>query len=154
MDKSSIERLIEPTLRLHALELSDIKWVQEGSMRILQIAIMHEDGTMDLDTCAMISQEISPLLDASPLGSDAYVLEVCSPGAERLLKDDRDIQRSIGSEVKISFHHPIDKSLEWTGTLLSYDGVSGELMVRIKAARKKIRFEKENMAKIRLAVRL
>lgn len=154
MDKTQLEKLIEPTLKSHDLELSELRWIQEGGMRILQVAIMKDDGTMDLDTCAQISEELSPLLDASPLGSESYFLEVCSPGAERQLKDDQDIRRSIGSEVKILLHHPVDKSLEWSGTLVSYDESGGELLVRIKAAKKKIRFEKENLAKIRLAVKL
>jgi len=49
---------------------------------------MFEDGTMDLDTCTLIASEISPLLDESPLKDMKYFLEVCSPGAERELKDD------------------------------------------------------------------
>ena len=154
MELKTIELLIKPILEKHNIELVELKWTQESSMRILQCAVMFEDGTMDLDSCSMVASEISPLLDESPLKDMKYYLEVCSPGAERELKDDVDIKRSIHKEVRILFHHPIDKALEWNGTLLDYDGITGLLQVQIKARKKVLKFEKENIAKIRLAVKI
>lgn len=154
MEKQAIEHLVMPVLATQNLILSELKWVQEGSMRILQIAIMREDGSMDLDTCAEISQVLNPILDESPLGQETYVLEVCSPGAERELKTVNDRLHAVGAYVKVRFHHPIEKSLEYSGTLERYDGVVGELNIRIKAARKKIVFEENNIAKMNLAVKI
>jgi ribosome maturation factor RimP len=154
MELKAIQDCIQPTLLKHQLILVETKWVQEGSMRILQIAIMDQNGEMDIETCAKISAEISPLLDETSLKDQTYYLEVCSPGAERELKDDEDIIRSIEGNVLIRLHHPIEKSLEWEGKLLSYDGVKGSLEVQIKARKKTIEFTKENLAKIRLAVKL
>jgi len=154
MEKQAIEHLIIPILEAHQLILSELKWDQEGSMRILQVSIMREDGSMDLDTCANISQVLNPLLDESPLSQETYVLEVSSPGAERELKTVKERLHAVGAYVKIRFHHPIDKSLEYTGTLMTYDGVEGVLMVSIKSARKKIVFEENNIAKMNLAVKI
>ena len=154
MELKAIQESILPTLLNHQLILVDIKWVREGSMRILQIAIMDQNGEMDIETCAKISAEISPILDETSLKDQQYYLEVCSPGAERELKDDDDIRRSIEGNVFIRLHHPIEKSLEWEGKLLSYDGLKGMLEVQIKARKKTIEFSKENLAKIRLAVKL
>lgn len=154
MELKEIEALIKPALLKHKVELAELKWTQEASMRILQCAVMFEDGTMDLDTCTLIASDISPLLDESPLKDMKYFLEVCSPGAERELKDDLDIKRSILKEVRILFHHPIEKALEWNGTLMDYDGVTGLLQVQIKARKKLLKFEKENIAKIHLAVKI
>lgn len=123
-------------------------------MKILQCAIMFEDGTMDLDTCSLISSEISPILDESSLKDMVYYLEVCSPGAERELTSDSDIIRSISKEVRILFHHPVEKALEWTGTLISYKDDSGSIQVQIKSRKKILTFEKDNIAKIHLAVKI
>ena len=105
MELTAIEKLILPVLERYQCELVELKWTQESSMKILQCAVMFEDGSMDLETCSQISSEISPILDESSLKDMTYYLEVCSPGAERELKDDHDIERSIMKEVKILFHH-------------------------------------------------
>ena len=154
MELTAIEKLILPVLERYQCELVELKWTQESSMKILQCAVMFEDGSMDLETCSQISSEISPILDESSLKDMTCYLEVCSPGAERELKDDHDIERSIMKEVKILFHHPIEKSLEWTGTLLNYKDGEGSIQVQIKSRKKVLKFEKENIAKIRLAVKI
>ncbi len=154
MELKAIEKLILPILESHKCELVELKWTQESSMKILQCAIMLEDGSMDLETCSMISSEISIILDESPLKDMMYYLEVCSPGAERELKTDYDITRSIMKEVKILFHRPIEKSLDWSGTLLNYEEGHGSIQVQIKSRKKVLKFEKENIAKINLAVKI
>ncbi len=154
MELKAIEKTILPVILQHELILVETKWIQEGSMRILQVAIMDKQGEMDIETCAKISSEISPLLDETSLKDQQYFLEVCSPGAERELKDDEDIKRSVYGNVMIRLHHPIEKSLEWEGKLLSYDGTVGQLEIQIKSRKKVIEFTKENLAKIRLAVKL
>lgn len=154
MELKAIETLILPVLEKHKVELVELKWTQESSMKILQCAIMFDDGTMDLETCSVVSSEISPILDESSLKDMNYYLEVCSPGAERELKSDEDITRSILKEVKILFHHPIEKSLEWTGMLLNYKDGEGSIQVQIKSRKKVLKFEKNNIAKIRLAVKI
>jgi ribosome maturation factor RimP len=154
MELKAIESLILPVLVKHKCELVELRWIQESSMKILQCAIMLEDGSMDLETCSFVSSEISPILDDSSLKDLTYYLEVCSPGAERELNNDQDITRSILKEVKILFHHPIEKSLEWTGTLLNYQDGQGSIQVQIKSRKKVLKFKKENIAKIRLAVKI
>lgn len=154
MELKTIETLILPVLEKHKCELVELRWTQESSMKILQCAIMFDDGKMDLETCSIISSEISPILDESSLKDMNYYLEVCSPGAERELKSDEDIARSVLKEVKILFHHPIEKSLEWSGMLMNYKDGEGSIQVQIKSRKKVLKFEKDNIAKIRLAVKI
>lgn len=154
MELKAIETLILPVLEKHKCELVELRWTQESSMKILQCAIMFDDGTMDLETCSVISSEISPILDESSLKDMNYYLEVCSPGAERELKSDEDIARSVLKEVKILFRHPVEKSLEWSGMLMNYKDGEGSIQVQIKSRKKVLKFEKDNIAKIRLAVKI
>ncbi len=154
MELKTIETLILPVLEKHKCELVELRWTQESSMKILQCAIMFDEGTMDLETCSVISSEISPILDESSLKDMNYYLEVCSPGAERELKSDEDIARSVLKEVKILFHHPVEKSLEWSGMLMNYKDGEGSIQVQIKSRKKVLKFEKDNIAKIRLAVKI
>ncbi len=151
----AVAALIEPILHAQDLRLSECKWVNQSGMQILQVAIMRPDGSMDLDTCAMISQQISDLLDQhEEITTSEYYLEVCSPGAERELKGEEDITFSVNKDVFIRFHHPINKMLETTGTLLSYANGKGTLSYRDKSLTKTLEFTNDNISYIRLAVRL
>ena len=60
---SKIKELIKPLLAQEDIELYDVSWQQEGKNRILQVAIMRKDGSMDIDTCAAMSEKISEKLD-------------------------------------------------------------------------------------------
>ena len=53
---------------------------------------MHSDGSMDLDTCAEVSEKLSALLDAEEGFKEPYTLEVCSPGAEREIRDLKELE--------------------------------------------------------------
>ena len=55
---SLLKEKIEASISGHNVILYDVKWVQEGKMRILQVSIMNEDGSMDIDTCAEMSSLI------------------------------------------------------------------------------------------------
>jgi ribosome maturation factor RimP len=150
-----IEELITPLLNDQDLRLAECKWVNQSGMLILQVAIMRSDGSMDLDTCALISQRISDLLDAhEDLIASEYYLEVCSPGAERELTSEADILFAVGKIVFVRFHHPLNKLLETTGVLVSYANGKGILYYRDKALTKTLEFASDNVSYIRLAVRL
>lgn len=154
MELGAIKTLIQPVLDARKLRLMDLKWVQDGHTRILQIQIMYPDGTMDVDTCSDVSQAVSELLDQSPMAEAEYYLEVCSPGAERPLTTDEDLHLAVEGYVHLLLLHPIEKSLEHEGKLLAFDGQQLTLQIMIKSRKKTISVAKENIVKARLAVKL
>jgi ribosome maturation factor RimP len=115
---------------------------------------MYPDGTMDIDTCGEVSQAVSDLLDRSPLAESEYYLEVCSPGAERPLTSDEDLHLAVEGYVHVLLLHPIEKSLEHEGKLLAFDGTQLSIEIMIKSRKKTITVAKENLVKVRLAVKL
>ena len=58
-------------------------------------------GGVKLDLCATISHELSPFLDVHPPMSQAYRLEVSSPGIERKLSKPAHFKNAIGEKVKL-----------------------------------------------------
>ena len=60
---TKIKELVTPILQEEDILLYDVKWHTEGKNRILQISIMRKDGSMDIDTCAAMSEKISEKLD-------------------------------------------------------------------------------------------
>ena len=53
--------------------------------------------------------------------SDAYILEVSSPGLTRPLKKENDFKRSIGKVVEIKTFVKINGAKEFEGVLKAYD---------------------------------
>ena len=61
------------------------------------------------------------MLDEEDFISDAYILEVSSPGLGRPLKKDKDFDRSIGEEIEIHLYRSIDGNKQYVGLLKSYN---------------------------------
>lgn len=149
-----LKELFEPILKANKVTLYDLKFVQEGKMKILRVSIMKEDLTMDIDTCAIVSEQLSSLLDEKDLINFEYYLEVCSPGAEREIKDLNELAKLIGHHVFVRLKHPVKKMLEITGDLLKVDDVMITISYRDKALTKEACFEQSEIEFARLAVRI
>ena len=147
-----LKELLEPILKECGVRLYDLKWTG-GSEHTLEVSIMHEDGSMDLDTCAEVSTKLSDFLDAKDIIKSAYTLEVCSPGAEREIRDLKELETMHEPYVFMRLKHPFKKLMELTGTVKSYsDGVI-ILEYREKAAVRKAEIPAADIEKIRLAIK-
>jgi ribosome maturation factor RimP len=67
----------------------------------VQIMADRPDGTMTVEDCAVVSRQMSPLLDAHDPMPDRYTLEVSSPGIDRPLVRRSDFETWAGHEAKI-----------------------------------------------------
>ena len=151
---SKIKELIKPLLAQEDIELYDVSWQQEGKNRILQVAIMCKDGSMDIDTCATMSEKISEKLDEVDMIASEYFLEVCSPGAERELKSEEQIRDAIGEFVYVKLKNPRAGMDEIKGTLTAFENNTVYLDYMAKAVKKKAEIEMDNIALIRLSVKI
>lgn len=151
---TKIKELITPLFVKEGIVLYDVLWQQEGKSRILQIAIMRKDGSMDIDTCAEMSEKVSELLDEKDLISSEYFLEVCSPGAERELRSTEQIEEAIGEFVYVKLRNPKAGLDEVKGTLTAFQNDIVYLDYMAKAVKKKVEIEMDNIAMIRLSVKI
>ena len=151
----NIKTLILPVLDSLGIQLYDLKWVNEKKSRILQITLMRADVSMDIDTCALVSEKISEALDAhDDWISFEYFLEVCSPGAERELRNAEEIRGALGKHVCVRLKSPVKSMMEITGDLLEMNETTLTLSYRDKAVTRKAQVELDQIEKIRLAVKL
>lgn len=151
---SRIKEMIAPLLASDNIKLYDVVWHTEGSNRILQIAIMQNDGSMDIDTCAQMSEKISEKLDEEDIIASEYFLEVCSPGAERELRDEVQIREAVGEYVYVKLKNPKAGMDEVKGTMTAFENNIVYLDYMAKAVKKKTEIEMENIALIRLSVKI
>jgi len=91
---------IEKIIKSHGATFYDSEIVNENSETIFRVYIVKEDG-VNLDLCADISRDASPLLDINPPVSGEYRFEVSSPGIERKLTKPKHFKNSVGEKVKV-----------------------------------------------------
>ncbi len=122
--EAEAERLLEPVLEKDGIELVDVEYVRERNW-ILRIYIDKEGG-VDLNDCQTVSEKAGALLDEKDLIPDNYMLEVSSPGLDRVLKKDKDFIRYTGEDVDVKLFAPLEgtKTKELTARLdgLAEDG--------------------------------
>lgn len=147
-----IRELIGPVLDESNVRLYEISWI--SNEHTLQISIMKEDGSMDLDTCAEVSEKISEVLDRDDPIHSEYTLEVCSPGAEREIKDLSELDHMAGSYVFVRLKEPYKKKTEFTGEIKSVENNVITLEYRDKAAKRTAVFTRDNIQYIRMAVKI
>ncbi|WP_342759741.1 ribosome maturation factor RimP [Kineothrix sedimenti] len=140
------EELLRPIVQEAGVEIYDVEYVKEGSDFYLRAYIDKPEG-VNINDCEAVSRALSDALDEKDFISDAYILEVSSPGLGRTLKKDKHLEKSIGEEVEIKTYKQIDKCKEFKGVLKAYD----EKSVTIEAE-KELVFERTDIALIRLAL--
>ena len=117
--ESFVEELALPICETHGVSLYDVEYKKEGSDYFLRIYIA-KDGGVGIDDCENVSRALSDRLDESDPIKEAYVLEVSSPGIERVLRKDAHLKGAIGEEVEVKLFAPMDGKKVITGTLLSH----------------------------------
>ena len=135
-----VESIIEST----ELELVDVEYVHEREWYLR--VFLDKEGGIDLDDCQMVSEQLSQVLDEKDTIKENYLLEVSSPGLDRVLKKDKDFVRYHGRDVDIQLFKPIDGKKQYTGAL---QGFSDDA-ITIQVQEETISIERAAIAQIRL----
>ena len=144
-----VAALAKPVVEEEGCTLWDVEYVREAGTWYLRI-LVDKEGGLGIDDCERISRRLDPMLDEADPIPDSYVFEVGSAGAERELKRASDYEQFLGSEVELRLYQPINGSKSFVGTLAGYEDGAVTLLVGEKA----MRFEKEQIALVRLHVSL
>ncbi len=131
----------------YALELVEAEYVKEGHDRFLRVYIDKEGG-VTIDDCESVSRELEEILDREDFIDDAYILEVSSPGLDRILKKDYEYTKYKGRQVTVKLYKPIDKVKEFEGELVGLEG--GKII--IKTDEGELDFDRSAVAVCRLSV--
>ena len=120
MQLSAIEQAVTPVLEQEKAELVDLKFVQEGHRWVLKV-FLDKAGGITLDDCAYFSDRIGGALDESNVIGKSYVLEVSSPGIDRVVKKEKDFRRFTGQTVKVRLKLPQNGQRNFKGRLLGFE---------------------------------
>lgn len=120
MRREHIEELIatevEEIIKGTALELVDVEYVREKNWYLR--VFIDKTGGVDLEDCQHVSEALSKVLDEKDPISDNYLLEVSSPGLDRILKKDKDFIRYAGRMVDVHFFKPHNGTKEMVAELV------------------------------------
>ena len=114
------EALIVPIVDEKGYELVDIEYVKEGSQYYLRCYVDKEGG-ITIDDLEGVSRLLSDRLDEEDFISEAYILEVSSPGLGRPFKKEKDFERNIGKRIEIHLYRAVSGQKQLTGQLIGYD---------------------------------
>ena len=167
-DIARIIEVVEPEAKALGFDLVRVIYFKGGEIgplseeeeHTLQIMAERPDtGQLVIDDCAALSRRVSDAFDAledkgEVLISEAYRLEVSSPGIDRPLTRFDDFAKWAGHEAKVSLVNPVDgnrKSLQ--GDLAGLEGEVIQLDDR-KSGRVNFTLDDVHSAKLVLTDRL
>ena len=142
---AAVRRIAEPLAEELGYFLWDVEYVKEGADMYLRITIDGEDG-ITIEDCEKMHRAIDPLLDEADPIEDAYHLEISSPGIERDLKNDMQINACEGWNVEVRLYAPIDGAKSYIGTL---QGLDEEGNVVIETEQGERRFTRASVASLK-----
>jgi ribosome maturation factor RimP len=113
-----LHAMIAPAVELLGFELVACELVPQGSRMLLRIYIDSPEGVTIRD-CEIISRQVSAILDVEDPITGKYVLEVSSPGSDRLLVTEDHFRRFVGHHVKIKLRQGRNGRRNYSGLLQS-----------------------------------
>ena len=131
--KAAIDRrmaeIITPVIEDMGFELVRVR-LMGGKHNTLQIMVERPEGGIEVDECGQISTAVSATLDVEDPISDAYTLEVSSPGVDRPLTRLKDFEAFEGYEARIETTELIDGRKRFKGILAGVEGT--EVLINIE----------------------
>ncbi len=122
------------------LEMVDAELVKEPTGHFLRFYVDMEGG-ITLDQLEAFHRKLQPLVERV----NYDYMEVCSPGADRPLKTQRDLDKALGKAVQAKTYKPVNGVKRFVGTLSGFaDGV-----ITIAAAGGEIALNQKEVAVIR-----
>jgi len=144
----TVAALAGPVVQKHGCELWDVEYVKEAGAWFLRIYIDRQDG-VSISHCEAVSRELDPILDEyDDLIPSSYTFEVSSAGAERHLRRPSDFERFMGHLVEIKLYKSKDGQKAFLGNLAGFSDGN----VEIDIASQRCRFEKSEIASVRLRI--
>ncbi|MDO8603696.1 MAG: ribosome maturation factor RimP [Candidatus Omnitrophota bacterium] len=129
MDK--IKEIIEPILQEERIELVEIIFKKEAGRQVLRL-LVDKDGGIRMADCVKLNEKISQVLDQADIIQESYVIEVASPGIDRLFKTRRDYERAMGRLVRVTLAERILDKKEYVARLEDVSDTGVKIEVKKK----------------------
>ncbi|MBR4306003.1 MAG: ribosome assembly cofactor RimP [Ruminiclostridium sp.] len=120
---------VTPIIDRYGYELWDVIFEKEGAMWSLKILFDNEDGGINDTQCEEITGPLNEAVDKLPCLELIDILEVGSPGLDRVLRKPFHFEKMAGQPIKVTAKDENGKTVYYSGELLSYDGNTGDFIL-------------------------
>lgn len=151
MEEKQLSELVSNKLESINYDLVSLKVSRNGGS--LQVSIVVDRvAPINMDDIVEVTNVLSGYFDEIDPFEAAYNLDISSLGAEKPLKIEH-LQDYINSYVNVHVNNPIDGDNIFEGTIKEVNDNSILVTRRIKTRSKDVKVEKNNILKIRLAIK-
>jgi len=145
MKQDKLSELLAPIVEDLGYRFWGIEYQVRKADALLRVYIDHENG-ISVDDCATVSHEVSGILDVEEPITMAYILEVSSPGMDRILFSAAQFSEFVSEGVKIKLNQMVDGRRKIKGNISSVDGEK----ITIDSENEKITIEFDKIMRARI----
>ena len=125
-----VEQSLTPIIENLGYEIVEVEYAKKVDGFNLTIYIDSKKG-ISLDDCEKVHNAIDEPLDIlDPTNGESYTLNVSSPGLDRPIKTNKDLERNLGQILEVSLYAPIKRCKYFVGELKSYSDT--EICLNVK----------------------
>ena len=145
--QTALDNLVKNTVEGLGFLLWGYEYRPRSESALLRIFIEKEDG-ISVDDCATVSRQIGAVLDVENIIPVAYILEVSSPGMDRVLFKAEQYQDYLGDTIKIRTRTPIEERRNFKGSLIK----TSDSIVTIKVDNQEFEIPFDSIDRARLVL--
>lgn len=142
-----VEALAAPIAAENGCGIWDVEYIKEAGTWFLRVYLDREGG-VTIDHCEAVSRALSDKLDEVDPIEGSYVLEVSSPGADRVLRKSEHFARFMGEKVEVRLYRPRNGAKSLVGELAGY--ADGD--VSIQTPQETVTIPKQDVAQVKLYI--
>ena len=147
-----VERIAEPLAAEMGYEVYDVDYEKEGPNWYLKV-FMDKEGGFSINDCVDFSHALEAKLEDNDPIETPYILEVSSPGLDRVLKKDKDFQKNLGKIADVKLYQPMDEvgGKSFQAEIKAYDQEAQNVTFVLEDG-KEITLNRKDLSGVRLAV--
>lgn len=143
--QAALESIILPLVEGLGYEFVGLQHFPQGRRSLIRLFI-DKPGGVNIDDCERVSRQVNAVLGVESPISEDYLLEVSSPGLDRLLFTPAQIGAFVGKRVAIRTSVPMAGKRNFNGVIESVNGDT----ITIQSEGQKIQFSFSDIAEARL----
>ena len=140
-----VETLVKKPIEDLGYQLYDVQYAKEGKDYFLRIFIDNPNGTISLEDCEKVNNEIEEKLDTADYIKEQYFLEVSSTGVEKIIRKEKHLQENIDEYIDVKLFKAVNNSKEFVGVLKKFDDETIFIEVNVDI----IELERKNISLIK-----
>lgn len=118
---AQLHDMLAPAVEALGFECWGIEYLSQGRHSLLRVYIEHPEG-VTVDGCALVSSQLSAILDVEDPISGDYTLEVSSPGMDRPLFTLAQYAQYSGEQARIRLRTPHEGRRNFQGIIRGVEG--------------------------------